>query len=115
MIPPIRISGNYYTIGESPFELEQAYLPGRWARLRNWVALWLRRMLPFLFALTLGAQDANLPQIPDKLQIRYFKAKAELSQTIQEMVVICRGDVGLNPDGTLVCVAPQPAKEETKK
>lgn len=114
----IRVSGNYPQVGESPFELTQRdCVPGRWERLLMWLRrIRLRRILPFLFLGVLGAQEAAAPPpvIPDKLQVRYFKAKADLAQVIQEMVTICKGDVGLNPDGSLVCIAPRPeTKPET--
>ncbi len=125
MIHPIRISNTDASIGISPFELTQEWVPTRWMRIKIWVGMWLRRLLPFLFLLVvLRGEDLN-PKIPDSLQIRYWQARAELAQVIQEMVVACHGDVGIAADGkSLGCVIhsvvdpnaqpEKPAKEDKK-
>ncbi len=120
MIHPIRISSTDATIGISPLELTQEWTPTRWMRLKMWVGLWLRRLLPFLFLLVvLRGEDLN-HKIPDSLQIRYWQARAELAQVVQEMVVACHGDVGIAADGkSLVCIirptADPKAQPEDKK
>ncbi len=115
MIHPIRISNTDASIGISPFELTQEWVPTRWMRIKIWIGWWLRHLLPSMFLLVvLRGEDLN-PKIPDSLQIRYWQARAELAQVIQEMVVACHGDVGIAADGkSLICVARSVADPNAK-
>lgn len=113
----IRASNTDASMGISPFEIQQEVRRTWWIRLAEWIRRWSKRGLPFLFVLTLGAEEAQGPQmVPDSLTAKYWKARSELSAATQQIVVFCKGDFGFTAAGDLACV-PQttPAKPTEEK
>lgn len=75
----------------------------------------LARLALFLAAVSLGAEQAQGPMaIPDVMVARYWKARADLAQALQQMVAFCHGDVGLAPNGDPACAPHETEKESGK-
>ena len=114
----LRMSDTDAALGLSPFEFTTGEERlSRTKRLLGWAARWARRLLPFLFAVVLGAEEAQAPikYVPDSIQAKYQKARADLAMATQEAVIFCRGDFGFAPDQRLACVPDQTPKQEDKK
>jgi hypothetical protein len=110
----LRTSDTDAALGLSPFEFGHGNQGLSWPqRLLNWIGRWARRLLPFLFVLTLGAEEVQAPIrfVPDSIQAKYQKARADLALAAQEATLFCRGDFGFATDGRLACVPDKPEEK----